>query len=285
MIIDADTTIDPDLLRSFDAGLERGCDWIQAYYTVANPDQSWRTQLLKYAFSLQNGVLLLGQKGLGGCASLKGNGMCFSVRGLHRVPWKCYGLVEDMEYSWTLRIAGEKIAFDPDVSVYGTMVSAGGKAAVEQRRRWEFGRSGVRRKYLGPLLHSEKLGIWEKIISACELTIPPLGGLILLYGFLMTCDLAALFFRGFDDSPIVGGFLAACGVLMTLALGAYAFCPFIAMRLHGRYLVSLLFFPVYVGWKLLVSSKGRPDKWVRTPREDTHRDTSAECEDKARAAR
>ena len=112
-MIDADTTVDRDLLRSFARGLERGDDWIQSYYTVANPDQSWRTRLLTYAFSLYNGVMLLGQKALGGTASFKGNGMCFSVRGLRRVPWKCYGLVEDMEYSWTLRIAGERSRFSP----------------------------------------------------------------------------------------------------------------------------------------------------------------------------
>ena len=47
---------------------------------------------------------------LGSSAGFKGNGMCFSTRGLRRRPWRCYGLVEDMEYSWTLRVAGEKIA-------------------------------------------------------------------------------------------------------------------------------------------------------------------------------
>ncbi len=111
VIVDADTTIDPNLLRSFDQALRRGHDWIQAYYTVANPDQSWRTRLMTYAFSMFNGVMQLGQNALGSSAGFKGNGMCFSTRGLRRRPWKSYGLVEDMEYSWTLRVAGEKILF------------------------------------------------------------------------------------------------------------------------------------------------------------------------------
>ena len=126
VIVDADTTIDPNLLRSFDNALRRGHDWIQAYYTVANPDQSWRTRLMTYAFSLFNGVMQLGQNALGSSAGFKGNGMCFSTRGLHRRPWRSYGLVEDMEYSWTLRVAGEKILFLPDVSVYGAMLGSGG---------------------------------------------------------------------------------------------------------------------------------------------------------------
>ena len=70
---------------------------------------------MTYAFSLFNGVMPLGQNALGTSAAFKGNGMCFSTRGLRRRPWKSYGLVEDMEYSWTLRIAGEKIAFQPEL--------------------------------------------------------------------------------------------------------------------------------------------------------------------------
>jgi cellulose synthase/poly-beta-1,6-N-acetylglucosamine synthase-like glycosyltransferase len=285
VVIDADTTIDPHLLRSFDFGLEQGRDWIQAYYTVANPDQSWRTRLLTYAFSLYNGVLLLGQKPLGGSAGFKGNGMCFSVPGLRRVPWKCYGLVEDVEYSWTLRVAGEKIAFQPDVSVYATMLSSGGPAAVEQRRRWEFGRAEVRRKYLGPLLRSEKLGLWEKLLSVCELTIPSLVGLALIYVFLMICDMTALLSRPTDESLIVRGILFACSLLMTLSLFVYALSPYIAMRLPWRYLLSVAFFPFYLGWKMMVSAKGRPDRWVRTAREETHRDTSETFEDHASTTR
>ena len=67
-----------------------------------------------------------------------------------------YGLVEDMEYSWTLRVAGEKIRSSPASRVYGAMLGSGGTAAANQRRRWEFGRSEIRRKYLGPLLRSHR---------------------------------------------------------------------------------------------------------------------------------
>ena len=126
VLVDADTTIDAGLLRRFDAGLRSGQDWIQCYYTVANPDQSWRTRLMTYAFSLFNGVLPLGQDVLGVGAGLRGNGMCFSTRGLRRRPFSSYGLVEDMEFSWVIRLDGEKIAFEPDARVHGAMVGSGG---------------------------------------------------------------------------------------------------------------------------------------------------------------
>ncbi len=54
---------------------------------------------------------------------------------------------------------------------------------------------------------------------------------------------------------------------MTLGLCAYAISPFLAMRLPLRYLSSLLLFPFYVAWKLMISLAGRPRQWVRTARE------------------
>jgi cellulose synthase/poly-beta-1,6-N-acetylglucosamine synthase-like glycosyltransferase len=271
IVIDADTTIDPDLLRRFDADLRAGQDWIQCYYTVSNPDQSWRTRLMTYAFSLFNGVMQQGQTALGSSAGLRGNGMCFSTRGLRRRPWACYGLVEDMEFSWTLRLDGESIAFEPNGRVYGAMVSSGGTAAANQRRRWEFGRSEVRRKYIGPLLRSERIGPVDKALSLLEITLPPLGLLLSWYAVLVLLDLLAIIPLSVMD-PLARRTLSSCVAIMTLAVALYAVSPFIAMRLPLRYARTLALFPIYVGWKILVRLGGRPTAWVRTAREETRPD-------------
>ena len=269
VIIDADTIVDRDLLRAFDGDLQSGHDWIQAYYTVANPDASWRTRLMTYALSLFNGVMPLGKTRLGVGSALYGNGMCFSVPGLERVPWQCHGLVEDMEHAWNVRLAGEKIEFQPNVSVRAAMLSSGGKASVSQRRRWEFGRRQVRRTYLGPLLRSKRLGLWKKCLSFCELTIPTMGTLAILYVFLGAVDSLALI--ALRDPPLdaLRPFLAGCVGLMTIALGTYAIAPFFAMRLPWRFALSLGAFPVYLVWKVAISSGAKPGQWVRTPRETT----------------
>jgi 1,2-diacylglycerol 3-beta-glucosyltransferase len=267
VIVDADTTIDPTLLRSFDQALSEGHDWMQAYYTVANPDQSWRTRLMTYALSLYNGVMQVGQNALGSSAGFKGNGMCFSIRGLKRVPWKSYGLVEDMEYSWMLRVAGEKILFLPEVSVYGTMLGSGGTAAANQRRRWEFGRAEIRNKFLGSMLRSKQLGWIEKTLAACELTIPSMALLALIYVLVAGGDAVAwLQLRG-SHYTILGGALLASAAFITLSLATYAISPFLVLRLPLRYLSSTLLFPLYLGWKLVVALRGRPRQWVRTARE------------------
>jgi len=284
VIIDADTTVDRDLLLYLDRSLRSGRDWIQSYYTVANPDDTWRTRLMTYAFSLFNGVTLLGQNALGTSAGLRGNGMCLSTGGLRRRPWKSYGLVEDMEYSWALRLAGEKIAFQREAWVYGAMPRGGGHAAANQRRRWEFGRDEIRHKYLGPLLRSDQIGPWEKMIAACELTIPSMGGLAIIYLSLVVLDSLTLLTPAVLMSPILRGVLISCCLFLTTSLLTYALSPFVVLRLPWRYLWSIAFFPVYVGWKLLISLKGRPKQWVRTEREP-HREDLAEPEDAARFPR
>jgi cellulose synthase/poly-beta-1,6-N-acetylglucosamine synthase-like glycosyltransferase len=266
VVIDADTTIDRDLLRRFDGALQAGHDWIQCYYTVANPDQSWRTRLMTYAFSLFNGVMPMGQATLGSSVGLRGNGMCFSTRGLRRRPWASYGLVEDMEFSWMLRLDGERVAFEPSSRVYGAMLGSGGTAAANQRRRWEFGRQEIRRRYLRPLLRSDRLGRWEKLISLCELTLPTLGLLFSLYVVLMALDLLAFATTPAEPMILRWGPLAF-GVVMTVSLGLYALSPFLAMGLPWKYARTLVFVPFYVGWKALISLGGRPEGWVRTARE------------------
>jgi len=150
VLIDADTVVDPGILCAFAATWAEGKDWVQCYYTIRNPDASWRTRMMTYAFSLFNGVWLLGQDQLGLSVGLKGNGMCFSSRGLTRFPWRAHGLTEDLEFSWMLRVAGERIHFLPGTRVCAAMPTQGGAAAMVQRRRWESGRKALRRPRAPP---------------------------------------------------------------------------------------------------------------------------------------
>jgi cellulose synthase/poly-beta-1,6-N-acetylglucosamine synthase-like glycosyltransferase len=186
---------------------------------------------------------------------------------LKRVPWRSHGLVEDMEYSWALRSAGETIMFLPDVSVYGAMLTSGGAAAAGQRRRWEFGRREICKKYLGPLLRSNRHGFWEKLFMFCELTMPSLAALAVLYLAVALADGFFLLYWPPPSSTLVRPVVAGCLLFMTTALALYAITPFLRLRLPWRYGLSVISFPVYLIWKFWVTFRGRPSQWVRTPRE------------------
>jgi cellulose synthase/poly-beta-1,6-N-acetylglucosamine synthase-like glycosyltransferase len=264
VLIDADTVVDPGLLKIFDRALGEGKDWVQGYYTVRNPDASWRTRMMTYAFSLANGVWMLGLERLGLSVGLKGNGMCFSSQGLRRFPWQAHGLVEDMEFALMLRVRGERVRFEPEARVFGEMVSRGGSGASSQRRRWEAGRRSLRGKFARPLAGSPALGPFRKMMFFIDLYFPPLVTLAL--GLILAASvhgLAALDDRFAPASDVLLPIHAA----MLASLFAYALCPVLVLRLPARYLTSLLALPYYMVWKLLIALKRRPEGWVRTPRE------------------
>ena len=264
VLIDADTVVDPGLLNVFDRALGEGKDWVQGYYTVRNPDVSWRTRMMTYAFSLANGVWMLGLERLGLSVGLKGNGMCFSSRGLRRIPWQAHGLVEDMEFALMLRVRGERVRFEPEARVFGEMVSRGGSGASSQRQRWEAGRRSLRSKFAGPLARSTTLGPFRKMLLLIDLYFPPLVTLAL--GLLLAASVHGLAALDHRFASISGHLLPIHAVMLS-SLVVYALCPVLVLRLPVRYLTSLLALPYYMVWKVLIALKRRPEGWVRTPRE------------------
>ncbi|MDG3003889.1 glycosyltransferase family 2 protein [Paludisphaera mucosa] len=266
VIIDADTVASADLLRKFDARIREGADWLQCYYTVANADASWRTRLMTYAFSLVNGVGPFGLDRLGLSSPLNGNGMGFTTRGLKRVPWKAYGLVEDYEYSWIVRMAGERIAFVPDAVVKATMLEQGGEAAAAQRRRWEFGRKEIKKRLFGEVLRDRRMGLFERLASAVELKTPPMMKLLAALTLLAFLNAAAAFAFADPLAHPASWVLLGSTLLMIAAVGLYALAPFAVFGLPLGYLATLAYIPIYAAWKLTVRLGDKPAEWVRTAR-------------------
>jgi cellulose synthase/poly-beta-1,6-N-acetylglucosamine synthase-like glycosyltransferase len=261
IVVDADTQIENDLLLRFARTLAEGADWIQAYYSVSNPDSSQRTRLMTYAFSLINGVWLLGVDRLGLSSALRGNGMCFSMPGLRRFPWKAYGLAEDLEFSWLLRIAGERVRFLPDARVYGEMVSAGGDAAVSQRQRWEVGREVLCKTMTVPLLKSRHLDIVKKLVYLVDLYMPTLSRLAIYLLACLVFNVVAVKFYGLSY------YLLIASAVQLFALFLYCISAFFVMGLPWRYAAELLHAPSYALWKMSLVFRKKPSQWVRTARE------------------
>ena len=267
VIVDADSTIDPESIGHFSRILDAGDDWIQCYDTVANADETWRTRLMAYGFSVINGVTLSGQSALGMSAGLRGNGMCFSTEGLRRVPWSSLGLTEDLEYSWSIRIAGGKITFAPEVSVHATMLAQGGEAWINQRRRWEFGRADVRRKMLVPLLRSSHLGWLEKAAAVVELRMPTALKLVSIYAIMTIVGVLCLPDLAANENRYLLFFIVLFHTVASLSLIVQAASPFLMSLLPWRFALSLCYIPYLACLKMLASLQGRPQSWQRTTRE------------------
>jgi cellulose synthase/poly-beta-1,6-N-acetylglucosamine synthase-like glycosyltransferase len=248
VVIDADTTAQPLLLSRFAERLAQGHDWIQCYDTISNCDQSWRTRLMTYAFSLINGVALRGQNALGLSAAFRGNGMCLSTQGLRRIPFQTFGLAEDLEHSWAVRLAGEWIAFAPDVAVYAAMPEPGSNGAATQRSRWEYGRNEVRRRTLLPLLRSSRLGWIQKAAAVVELTMPSMVPLTCCYLVLMVLNSWYIQITLSQSDYTFSTCLIAFNVVATVALGLYAISPYLLLSWPWRFSLSLVYSPLYALW-------------------------------------
>jgi cellulose synthase/poly-beta-1,6-N-acetylglucosamine synthase-like glycosyltransferase len=267
VIVDADSTVESNLLEQFALGLDRGSDWMQCYDCVGNADCSWRTRIMAYGFSLLNGVTLAGWKALGLSTSFRGNGMCMSTNGLRRIPWNARSLVEDLEYSWIVRVAGERIDFIENTRVCATMLSSGGTPLADQRRRWEFGRLAVCRNMLGPLVRSRNLSWPQKVAAILELTSQPTSHIALLYLILSVAAAALTPDMILRKQYVVMAIVCSSLAVATVALLVHGLSPFIVSLIPWRFASSLLYVPYYIIWRLHVLAKGRPQSWIRTHRE------------------
>lgn len=265
VVIDADTTVDPNLLQAFAGSMEAGADWIQCFYSVANPDTSWRTRLMAYAFSLFNGVTPLGQSLLGLSGVPGKRHVLFHPRsGACALPelraGRGYGiLVERADRRRKDRLPARR----PSPRGHAGAGGQGGRLAC---KRWEFGRRELSRRMVMPLVRSRHLNLIEKIASLIELTMPPMVLLLVYYLAVTAVNLAILI--GTTHAGWLSAFLIGSSLLMTLAFIVHALCPFVVYHLSWSYALTLLYLPVYAIWKLPAMFGKRPTQWVRTAREE-----------------
>ncbi len=264
-VVDADTTVSPNLLRAFAARIERGASAVQADYAVQNPETSWRTRLVRIALGMFHVLRSLARERIGVSSGLRGNGMCFTSALLREVPHQAFSLVEDLEYGIRLGEAGHRVHYAAEAHVYGEMVSSG-RAALPQRRRWERGRRKLA-VLRGPRLLRRALQRRDKMLFdlAMDLIIPPLSSLV----GITTLGLLA--------SALLSWWSTRVAIALVLWGIAAAFVAFYVLRgwalssTGARGLLDLLWGPAYTLWKLRLlfgRSENSKDEWLRTTREE-----------------
>ena len=266
VVIDADTRVDRKLLQAFANRILEGEEWLQAYYSVSNPDDSWRTQLMTYAFGLFNGIWLAGQDALGLGCSLRGNGMAFAWNALSRQPWRAYGLAEDLEFSWHLRVASEKVRFVPEAKVFGEIISGNEKASKAQRLRWEKGRAELKKAFAASVrqMAVPRLRKW---LLLSDLKMPPLSRWMIFTVLSWALSLAAMIVSQGNLPVLLGGALIfALNSIALVYFLLYLSLPFSKLNLPWRYLSALSKAPFYIGWKFMLLLSRTPAQWVRTER-------------------
>lgn len=269
VVVDADTSVTPNLLWEFTRVMRKGAQAAQAHYGVRNPDASWRTRLMAIAFTLFHGVRSLARERLGLSAGLRGNGMAFTRDILARVPHDAYSLVEDVEYGIKLGLVGARVWYVANAEVAGDMVE-GEKQSRSQRHRWEEGRRAIQRNF-GRRVLAQGLRTRSAMLLdlGCDLYVPPLTRLVL--------------------GAVAGG-IASSALVLALGVPWWATLPWgVSSALLAVYVLrgvmlsgtgvrgwlALLWAPVYVVWKIVLALRGSGNKrgeWVRTSRDGEKRE-------------
>lgn len=263
VVIDADSTVSPNLLRAFARRFDAGAGVVQASYGVRRPEATWRARLMVIALSLFHGVRSLGRERLGLSTGLRGNGMGFTRDVLRRVPADAFSVVEDVEYGIKLAEAGYRVEYVHEAQVLGDMAPRG-PAAATQRRRWEGGRAAVARAY-GPRLLRDGLTRLDatRVDLAIDLLVPPLSSLAL--AATLGAAAAVAWHAAVGGSAIVVvPWLLSIGLLTAYVLRGVALS---GAGLRG--LLTLVWAPVYVVWKIGLRLRRSPHashEWVRTAR-------------------
>lgn len=264
VIVDADTLVAPNLLAASAVRLAHGEQALQAEYGVRNAQASWRTRLMRLAFTLFHDVRSLARERLGLSCGLRGNGMVFTAALLRRVPHDAFSIVEDLEYGLRLGRAGVRVAYVAEAQVAGEM-AVSEQASRSQRRRWEGGRWLIARQQVPSLLAAAWRTRSRVLLDlALDLLVPPLGWLALVIAAgLGTC--ALLMWRQIPLvlAPLTWG-------LAALAVGLYVARGLLLSGLGWRGVGALAWAPVYVLWKVVLLARRpaeRAGEWVRTTRE------------------
>jgi cellulose synthase/poly-beta-1,6-N-acetylglucosamine synthase-like glycosyltransferase len=278
VVVDADTTVTPNLLRAFEARFAAGASAVQAEYGVANREASWRTRLMHIGFTLFHDVRSNARERMRVSTGLRGNGMAFSTRLLREVPHEAFSVVEDVEYGIRLGLAGHRVHYAGEARVFGQM-AASEKASRSQRRRWEGGRGTLARRHAPKLVRAGLSRPSLVLLDlAADLLVPPLTyvAFALVVGAL-SATAWVVFGHGAWWSLVPWG-------LALLGFATYVARGIVLAKVGPRAIVDLMWAPVYMVWKVALAlrpggKKAAPapgkganeDEWVRTAREGEER--------------
>lgn len=264
IMVDADCICQPDAIEKLARVAVASKRPVQATYLMEQPpNPTPKDSISALAFLVKNLVRPSGLKQLGFPSLLTGTGMAFPWAIIRSVSLASGNIVEDMQMSLDLAIAGHPTAFCPEARVTGCLPQQQ-QAAKSQRTRWEHGHIQTLLTQT-PRLAAASLQQkrFDLLAIALDLSVPPLSLLVAIW---VAAFAASLLAATLGTSPIPAVLLAVQGILILVSIvGAWA--KFGRADISGSTLLSV---PFYILWKIplyLGFILKRQTKWVRTERD------------------
>lgn len=264
VIVDADCTVTPGGIEELTHQALIELRPVQAAYLLTQPaTPTPKDAVSVLAFTVKNLVRPLGLRQLGLPCLLTGTGMAFPWTVIQSISLASGNLVEDMQLSLDLAIAGYPTGFCAAARATGALPGQS-QAAKSQRTRWEHGHLKTLITQVPRLV---KAGLQQKRLDllaiALDLSIPPLSLLVMLWLSTLGLSVLVVLVGGASISMLI---LAIEGMLLLIAILA-VWIRFIKSDLPIGTLLSV---PLYILWKIplyLTFLINPQTKWVRTERD------------------
>ena len=264
IMVDADCICQPDAIEKLARVAIAEQRPVQATYLMEQPpNPTPKDSISALAFLVKNLVRPSGLKQLGFPSLLTGTGMAFPWLIIRDVPLASSNIVEDMQMSLDLAIAGHPTVFCPEARVTGCLPQQQ-QVAKTQRTRWDHG-------HLQTLLtQTPRLATasveqqrFDLMAIALDLSVPPLSLLVAIW--VAACA-ASILSAIIGASAIPAILLGVQGLLILVSIVS-AWAKFGRADISGATLLSV---PFYILWKIplyLGFILKRQTKWVRTERD------------------
>lgn len=263
IVVDADCYVYEDTIEQIACLAKTTGSPVQANNLLAPPpNPNPKEKISAFAFTVKNLVRPLGLLQLG-LPCLLSMGVAFPWSVIGKASLASGNIVEDMQLTIDLAIAGHPALFCPTAKVTGVLPS-NHKAAKSQRTRWEHGHLQTIGTQVPRLLKTSLLQRrFDLLAIALDLCVPPLSLLVLMW---------SVTFLGALLIGLLGGTLIPAFVLVITGLLLFG-SIFEAWAGFGRANLSfqtLLAIPFYVLGKISIylSFLLKPQKiWIRTERD------------------
>ncbi|MEG4346527.1 glycosyltransferase family 2 protein [Microcoleus sp. A003_D6] len=264
IMVDADCICGPDAIEKLARVAIAEQRPVQATYLMEQPpNPTPKDSISALAFLVKNLVRPSGLRNLGLPSLLTGTGMAFPWLIIREVSLASSNIVEDMQMSLDLAIAGHPTVFCPEARVTGCLPQQQ-EVAKTQRTRWEHGHIQTLLTQTPRLATASiEQQRFDLMAIALDLSVPPLSLLVAIWLAAFATSLLA---TTIGTSPIPAILLGGQGLLILVSIVS-AWAKFGRADISGATLLSV---PFYILWKIplyLGFILKRQTKWVRTERD------------------
>ena len=262
VIIDADTIVSRNFLKSINIKLNSGTKVLTCWGGILNPEKSITCMIGHLARFLRN-MKSRGKSILGFNVPFRGNGLCIAYEIIKKYGWKATSITEDREYWAMLHLKGIKSSFVDDAYVISYLPKKLSNYGISVAR-WEIGEMRVAKNFLFPFIkHWLKHKTFVNFEAILELlTLPFTYFFDLLAIFFCLCWVLLPHFAPIHLLYLISLLLICSVIFLILVLANLEFKNYKNLLKWGMFI--LLWRP----WNFLkrYRSKSRTE-WLKTKRE------------------